>query len=223
MQQSLPPSSTAAGKTRVVRGVVHGLLKGRWQGGDRLTEIEAAGRFKVSRTPVREALVELAAMGIVELRRNCGAVFCPFGEKELGDLYAVRSLLEVEAAHLAATRMAASTIDRLRGDFERLRREQIPDRGWCLDRALHSAIAEACGNPRLTGEIARYRDLVQTMREAVGGVLADIHSTSLTEHLGLLHCLHQRDPAAAGEAMRQHLAQAAESAVKALRNLRQRR
>lgn len=117
--------------------------------------------------------------------------------------------------------MAEGTIDQLREDFERLRREKIPDRDWCLDRALHSAVAEACGNPRLTGEIARYRDLVQTMREAVGSVLADIHSTSLIEHLRLLRCLKQRDPAAAAAAMRQHLAQAAKSAVKALRNLRQ--
>lgn len=222
VKKSLNSSSTAAGKARVVRGVVHGLLKGRWHGGDRLTEIEAAGLFKVSRTPVREALLELASMGIVELRRNCGAVFCPFGEKELGDLYAVRSLLEVEAAQLAATRMAEGTIDQLREDFERLRREKIPDRDWHLDRTLHSAVAEACGNPRLTGEISRYRDLVQTMREAVGTVLADIHSTSLTEHLRLLRCLKQRDPAASGKAMRLHLVQAAESAVEALRNLRQR-
>lgn len=222
VKRPISPSSSAAGKTRVVRGVVHGLLRGHWQGGDRLTEIEAAGRFRVSRTPVREALVELASMGVVELRRNCGAVFLPFGEKELGDLYAVRSLLEVEAARLAATRMDQGAIDQLRRDFERLRREKIPDRDWSLDRALHSAIAEACGNPRLTGEIARYRDLVQTMREAVGSVLADIHSTSLTEHLCLLRCLKEQNSTAAGEAMRQHLAQAGESAAEALRNLRQR-
>ena len=69
--------SPAAGKFHVVRGVIHGLLKGRWQGGDRLTELEAAEWFKVSRTPVREAPVELAAVGIVQLRRNCGAIFLP--------------------------------------------------------------------------------------------------------------------------------------------------
>lgn len=215
MKQRPDPSSTAAGKARVVRGVVHGLLKGRWHGGDRLTEVEAAGLFKVSRTPVREALLELASMGIVELRRNCGAVFLPFGEKELGDLYAVRSLLEVEATRLAATRIDESVIEKLRSAFEKLRREQLPDKDWKLDCELHAAIAEACGNPRLAGEIARYHDLVQTMREAVGRTLADIHSTSLAEHLILLRCLKNRDAKAAGESMRLHLAQAAESAVKA--------
>jgi len=62
---------------------------------------------------------------------------------------------------------------------------------------------------------------VQTMREAVGAVLADIHSTSLTDHLRLLRCLKQRDPDAAAEAMRQHLAQAADSAVVALQHVGQ--
>lgn len=216
-----PPSSngSTAGKACVVRGVIHGLQSGRWRGGDRLTEVDAAELFKVSRTPVREALLELASMGIVELRRNCGAIFLPFGEKELRDLYAVRTLLEAEAARLAATRIDDACIDRLKSAFTALRREQRPDTDWKLDRELHSAIAQAADNPRLAGEMARYSDLVQTMREAVGTVLADIHSTSLTEHLRILRCLKQRDPNAAAEAMRQHLAQAASSAVAALKQV----
>ena len=209
--------SSTAGKARVVRGVIHGLLHGRWNGSDRLTEAEAAALFKVSRTPVREALLELASMGIVELKRNCGAIFLPFGEKELRDLYAVRTLLETEAARLAATRIDDAVIDRLKSSFAALRREQRPDTDWKLDRALHSAIAHAAENPRLAGEIARYGDLVQTMREAVGTVRADIHSTSVTDHLRILKCLKQRDADAAAEAMHLHLDQAAASAVAALK------
>jgi DNA-binding GntR family transcriptional regulator len=211
--------ASSAGKTHVVRGVIQGLLKRRWSGGDRLTEAEASDFFEVSRTPVREALVELASLGIVELRRNCGAVFLPFGEKELRDLYAVRSLLEVEAARLAAGRMPGGEARRLRQEFEKLKRERRSDAGWHLDRELHAAIAQAADNPRLAGEIARYGDLVQTTREAVGGTLADIHSTSVNEHLRILRALESRKPDRAAEAMRLHLQQAADSAAKALRNL----
>ncbi|MFZ4766567.1 MAG: GntR family transcriptional regulator [Roseimicrobium sp.] len=210
-------NGSLSGKARVIRGIIHGLLRGRWQGGDRLTEVDAAELLKVSRTPVREALLELASMGIVELRRNCGAILLPFGEQELRNLYAVRTLLEAEAARLAATRMDAADIDKFKRSFTTLRREQRLDTDWQLDRELHAAIAHAADNPRLAGEIARYGDLVQTMREAVGTVLADIHSTSLTDHLRILRCLKQRAPDAAAEAMRRHLAQAAESAVTALK------
>ena len=216
------PNSPAAGKARVVRGVVHDLLKGRWSGGDRLTEVEAAERFHVSRTPVREALLQLASMGIVDLRRNCGAIFRPFGPKELRDLYAVRSLLEVEAARLAATRMRGEVVESLRVKFEKLRRERRPDTGWRLDLELHAAIAEAADNPRLAGEIARYGDLVQTVREAVGHTLAGVHSPSVNEHLRILRQFAKRDANAAADAMRLHLRQAADSAVTALMEQRAR-
>ncbi len=216
----LAASPNPAGKANVIRGVIRGLLHERWVGGDRLTEAEAAGLFKVSRTPVREALVELAALGIVELRRNCGAVFRPFGEKELRDLYAVRSLLEVEAARLAASRITDVRVGELVAAFEALRAGAAPDKGWQLDRALHAEIARSSGNPRLEGEIARYGDLIQTIREAVGGVLSGIQSTSLEEHLRILRQFKRRNADAAAEAMREHLEQAADSAVKALANLR---
>lgn len=207
---------SSAGKARVVQGVIHGLINGRWQGGDRLTEAGTAEMLKVSRTPVREALLELASMGILELRRNCGAVFLPFGEKELRDLYAVRTLLEAEACLLATTRIAEAHIQSLKNAFAQLRRKRQSDTDWKLDRELHATIALASGNPRLAGEIARYGTLVQTMREAASCVLVDIHSTSLGEHLRILRCLEERDPQAAAEAMREHLAQAAASAVIAL-------
>jgi DNA-binding GntR family transcriptional regulator len=203
--------------------VIHGVLLGRWKGGDRLTEIEAAERFKVSRTPVREALLELASMGIVELRRNCGAIFRPFGPKELRDLYSVRSLLEVEAARLAARRIPLEVVKSLEREFERLKRERRPDTDWRLDRGLHAAIAQAADNPRLAVEVARYGDLVQSTREAVGGTLANVHSTSVNEHLRILRQLEHRSPECAAEAMRLHLQQAADSAVKALANLRARK
>lgn len=221
MSAILPKApASAAGKAQVVRGVIRGLLRGRWEGGGRLTEIEAADMFRVSRTPVREALLELAAMGVVELRRNCGAVFRPFGAKELMDLYAVRALLEVEAARLAATRIADDAIEGLVRDFEMLRRARKPDAGWRLDLRLHAAVAEAAGNPRLRDEIARYGNLVQTMRETVGSILADVHTGTRREHLAILHALGRRNPEDAAEAMRLHLANAAASAVKALASLR---
>lgn len=215
-----PVRADAGGKACVVRGVVHGLMKGRWSGGDRLTELEAAELFKLSRTPVREALLELASMGLIELRRNCGAVFNPFGEVELRELYGVRTLLEVEATRLATPRMEAATIETMRAGFEELRQARLPDRAWKRDRELHAAIAQAAGNARLAGEIERYGELVQTIREAVGSVMADIHSTSVSEHLRILRALQLRDADSAAEAMRRHLLQAAESAVAALRSAR---
>lgn len=200
-------------------GVIHGLLQGRWQGGERLTEAAVAQLFSVSRTPVREGLLELAAMGMVELRRNCGAVLQAFSPKELSEIYSVRSLLETEAARLAVGRIPSTLLESLRAKFETLRAENRPDAGWMLDQQLHTAIASHSGNTRLASEINRYTLLVQTMREAVEGVLSGIQSTSIAEHLEILDRIEKKDAAGAGAAMKNHLKQAEQSALIAVQTL----
>ena len=219
MKPEPTPFPQPAGKANVVSGVIHGLLQGRWRGGERLTEEAVAQTFAVSRTPVREGLLELAAMGMVQLRRNCGAVLQPFGPAQLSEIYSVRTLLEVEAARLAAARIPASLVDALRLDFERLRNEKRPDEGWKLDQLLHTTIATQSGNRRLAEEISRYTLLVQTMREAAGKVLAGIQSASIREHLEIIECLGQGDALGASEAMKSHLQQAERSALAAMESL----
>jgi DNA-binding GntR family transcriptional regulator len=94
LEMTTSPLPQLSGKAHVVSGVIHGLLQGRWRGGERLTEEAVAQMFSVSRTPVREGLLELASMGMVQLRRNCGAVLQPFGPQQLSEIYTVRTLLE---------------------------------------------------------------------------------------------------------------------------------
>lgn len=213
-------TNSAAGKAHVVRGVIYGLLHGRWTGGERLTEHAAAGLFEVSRTPVREAFLELEALGMLQLKRNCGAVLLSFGERQLGELYSVRTLLEVEAVRLAVSRISEEAVCRLISEFEALQSTSAEDVDWALDRALHSEIAGASGNLRLRDEIGRYGNLVQTMREVVGTRFCSVHSTSLAEHLEILYRLRARDEAGAVQAMRLHLEIAGHSAVEALDGVR---
>ena len=165
---------------------------------------------------MREALLELATMGMVQLRRNCGAVLQPFGPQQLSEIYAVRTLLEAEAARLAAGRIPAAQLESLNGNFEALRKENRPDEGWKLDQLLHTTIATHSGNIRLAAEINRYTLLVQTMREAAGKVLSGLHSTSINEHLDILNRIALGDGPGAGAAMKKHLQQAEQSARAAI-------
>lgn len=209
-----------ASKQQVVRGILRGLMEGLWRGGDRFTEASAVEKFGVSRTPVREALLQLQGLGLIELRRNCGAVVLPFGTDEVRELYAVRSILEVEATRLAASRIHRELVDQLMGEFTEIRARGEEDPDWRLDRTLHQSIAEASGNHRLLAEIFRYGDLVQAMREIVGERTSDIHTTSVDEHLAILEALREGDPEGASLAMRNHLDQASTSAIEAIQTLR---
>lgn len=218
--QSLSVKTRRAGKQKVVRGILRGLMEGSWKGNDRITEVSAVESFGVSRTPVREALLELQGLGLIELRRNCGAVVLPFGTRELGEIYAVRSLLETEATRLAAKAFAADVIGYLIEQFHEIQSTGGIDPDWELDRDLHSRIADFCGNRRLTAEIERYGELIQTIRDIVGEQTKGIHLTSAEEHLAILEGLRKRNPEMAAAAMRNHLSHASESAISAMEAMR---
>jgi DNA-binding GntR family transcriptional regulator len=81
---------------------------GRLSPGDRLDEQTLAARFEVSRTPAREALLQLAAAGIVRLVPRQGAVVSSVSPQQAIGIVEVLTALEAEAAGLAARRMSAS-------------------------------------------------------------------------------------------------------------------
>src|SRR5688572_31736892 len=78
-----PSSQNGTLRGELVNRVMKDIFSGTLAGGDRLVEQELALRYGVSRTPIREALGELAAMGVIRLKPNHGAVVCPFGAEQI--------------------------------------------------------------------------------------------------------------------------------------------
>lgn len=194
------------------------LTEGRYGFGDELNEVALAGHFRVSRTPVRDALRRLAAEGLVVNSRNHRATVIEPSRREVEETYQVRQVLESAAARQAAPRIASARLVELRG----LASAAVPPRGgnWGtaelrFDVELHRAIAEACGNARLRDEIERYGRLVRFVRSQVARdpvVLRDGHE----QHLRLLEALEARDPEAAAAAMEVHIAAALRSVLDGL-------
>lgn len=196
----------------VAHQLLRAILRGEYREGDRLTEQAVAAQLGVSRTPVREGLLELEGLGVIQLKRNCGAVVTRFGEVKLREIYEVRRLLEVEAARKACGRIDAQVLEDLILGCEALLDGSQVDEGWQLDEEIHATIAKACGNRRLTYEIRRYATLVAAVRDTVGELLA-VHTMTIQEHLAILQALRAKNPGCAADAMRVHLEQAEESAV----------
>src|SRR5690349_2028268 len=109
-----------ARRGRVVYGILHAIFKGELAGGDRLVEEELGAKFGVSRTPVREALTELAAIGVIWLKPNHGAMVRPFGMKQLLEIYHMRRLLESEATRLATRAIDHDELRRIRAGMQEL-------------------------------------------------------------------------------------------------------
>lgn len=100
----------------LVRTIADAIVSGGLLPGARLDEVGLAQRHAVSRTPVREALARLVAMGLVERRPNCGAVVATVGEEQLRSMFEAMTELEGICARLAAQRMSANERGRLEAE-----------------------------------------------------------------------------------------------------------
>jgi DNA-binding GntR family transcriptional regulator len=79
---------------------------------------QVAKTYDLSPTPVREALVELASLGLVNLLHNHGAIVRPFGPREVREISQLRRVLETEAARCACACSPSAKLSAL--DAERL-------------------------------------------------------------------------------------------------------
>src|SRR3954451_2305164 len=101
---SVPRSLTRSAELR--EKIEEEVALGFFKPGARLDEAELADRFGVSRTPIREALIQLASMGIVEIRPRRGAVVPKLMPHRLVEMFEVMAELEAMCGRLAARRMS---------------------------------------------------------------------------------------------------------------------
>jgi DNA-binding GntR family transcriptional regulator len=197
----MPVLSRTALRHEVVRRLLAAIFRGELAEGTRLIAQKLAARFGISATPVREALLELATVGVVEFPHNRGAVVKAFGPKQLREIRHLRRILETEATRCACGRIDPAALEDMRREMTALL-EHPEKEGWseavmAVDRRLHKLIADGCGNPRLGDEIRRYDTLVQTVREDVGN-RQKVQTQGMIEHLPIIDALlaGQAEPAA---------------------------
>lgn len=94
--------------------IVEDILAGRTNAGEKLLEAELAERFKVSRTPVREALLQLEREGYISLTKNVGAIVRKISVKEVKEIYEVLAQLEALATEMAIDNLTKKDISNLR-------------------------------------------------------------------------------------------------------------
>jgi DNA-binding GntR family transcriptional regulator len=163
--------------------------------------------FKVSRTPVREALIDLASAGMVEFERNRGVRILETSVHDLEEILMLRILLEVPASYRAATQIDDEGLRLLRAELKAMRAAaKAGDEPTMMlhDRTFHELINSASGNTRLTGYVDSLRDLILAR-----GVSTVDRTRSLkeivAEHKEVLTAIEARDPEAAAAAMKAHL------------------
>ena len=177
--------------------------------GSRLTEAALAEQLNVSKTPVREALLKLRQIGLVEPNgRRGGRVTLP-SRGSIQHAYEARRGLESFAAEIVAERGGAADIKLIREAASRcLEAAQAGDftgfRHW--DMQFHERIGQATGNPRLCELLTDSFAVVMALRRrdvprAEGSVAC------ARAHVQIAKAIARRDPEAAGKAMGEHVRQ----------------
>ncbi|MFJ8885108.1 GntR family transcriptional regulator [Streptomyces sp. NPDC102402] len=172
--------------------------------GQHLVESELAGHLGVSRQPVREALQRLNTEGWVDLRPAQGAFVHEPTEEEADQLLSVRTLLEAEAARLAAAhagRPGIEALEELCSQGERAVAADQVDLAVATNAAFHAKVMELAGNVVLS-ELAGQVD--RRVRWYYTPVARQRGTQSWTEHRELIAAIASRDEQRATEIMRAH-------------------
>jgi DNA-binding GntR family transcriptional regulator len=195
----------------VVNSIRERIISGDLKPGERLVEAHLSEELGVSRMPVREALRELAAEGVVSIEPRRGATVATYTPEQIQELVEVRATLEALNAKLAAKRHDPAQIKRL---------EQILAAGSKItektdlaqlhedNNEFHEALAQVAANATL-------REMVRSLRDRTAIIFAP-HSRKRAkqnweEHAAILRAVVAGDADLAGLLAARHVYNAAES------------
>lgn len=192
---------------QVFHAIREDILKGRYKENDELRETTLGKELGVSRTPVREALRQLELEGLVKIIPNRGAFVTGISEKDVRDIYMVRSVLEGLCVQMAAEHMTKERIDELEEVLllaeyylEKGNMEQLTE----LDGKFHQILYTASESRILEHVLSDFHKYVQLARR--NSVKTESRAQkSLEEHREILEALKENDAEKAEKLANTHI------------------
>jgi DNA-binding GntR family transcriptional regulator len=200
----------------IVQSVLAEVFQGKLRPGQHLVTQRLAERFGVSHTPVREAMITLAGIGIVDLVPNRGAIVRSVSEIDVREICQVRKVLECEAVRLSCGRIPLAALHEISASLQQINEAtqqpapQFIQEARRVDSALHDLIAESTGNRFLTQELNRLKMLFRAFRDVAwehDEARDDYHRLAEEgrEHAAIVEALLARDARLAAKAMSRHI------------------
>jgi DNA-binding GntR family transcriptional regulator len=199
------------------------IIRGEIPEGSQLRQDAIATQYKVSRIPVREALRQLDAEGLITIVPNRGAVVPALSPDDIEELFSIRALLEPEVLGLSIPRLTDQDFTDaeavLRRYVSELRREDHLAAWGRLNWQFHSILYSRANQPRF---MAIIRNVNNSGERYTRLQLYLTHGTKRAneEHHQILELCRKRDVAAACKLLRQHIRYAGESLKQALEQKR---
>ena len=183
------------------------IVTGVYPPGMRLDETELASSFGVSRTPIREALIQLSSEGLVEIRPRRGAIVAEIGQQRLYEMFEVMAELEAMCGRLAARRITEaeqSAFVAAHQACEAARNANDPDSYYQLNEQFHQLLYAASHNVfleeqavALSKRLRPYRRLQLRVRDRM--------NSSFSEHAAVVEAILAQDGELAATRIREHV------------------
>lgn len=183
------------------------IVNGRMRPGDQVQIEQLMARFEVSRTPVREAMQQLEASGLIEVLPKRGTFVARVGLPELIQMFEVMAEFEALCARLASRRVSKAALAEIQEALAVCEREagsEDANAYYYANELFHGLIYQACGNPflvqqtlALKNRLKPYRRLQLRMRNRI--------AQSLGEHRQIVSALLGAAEEVAASAAREHV------------------
>lgn len=186
--------------------------------GTALPETRLSAVLGISRTPVREALQQLASEGIIQLINGRAVTIAPRSAQELFDALRVRELLEPEVVRLAATNLAANELARLHQLIELMgsAAREVDRNAWSrFDREWHEVLCNGCPNQLLGQMVLQARNRMYH-KGSDEHVLDQYLIDGTEEHRLIVEAIATQDAEEAERLMQVHLREARENMFRRL-------
>jgi DNA-binding GntR family transcriptional regulator len=175
--------------------------------GQHLDETELAKEFGVSRTPIREALIQLASVGIVVIRPRRGAVVAEIGPQRLVEMFEVMAEFEAMCGRLAARRMSAAEQKNLLAAHQACKdawEAHDPDAYYYKNETFHQAIYDGSHNGFLAEQaLALHRRLRPYRRLQLR--VRDRLAASYSEHEEVVRAIIDGNGERTADLLRSHI------------------
>lgn len=201
--EQLPRES---GRDYALRMIKENIIRLELEPGSSISDRELAVCLSLSRTPVREALLELAKYKVVDIYPQKGSVVSLIDYELVEEACFVRNVLETAVVELACEKITEALLEELESNVKLQRfyiQERVPDKLMELDDEFHRLLFKAAGKLQtyeMTKGMMVHFDRVRNM------ALGTMKDKSLVEeHEKILTAVGERDPGAAGKVMTIHL------------------
>lgn len=181
------------------------ILAGSLRSGSRLIQSQLAAQLDVSTTPVREALHDLAAEGLVKHDPHRGAVVSELTGDELREVFELRRVLEPMVLERAIPRLGADQVEQLEELCTAMEEEVDVGRWALLNREFHDVFMHACGWPRLASMVGSLYDSSSSYLALALQHSGDLTTAGNSDHRRITEAAKTGDVASAVACVVEHM------------------